>query len=72
MYYHCGDPGNNAVDPSADAPDQLIEWTIRDKKFLTAISQNYGKIDKSQLIDLINYDVSYVDHMLLPVAMEAT
>ena len=72
MYYHCGDPGNNAVDPGADAPDQLIEWTIRDKKFLTAISQNYGKIDKDQLIDLINYDVSYVDHMLLPVAMEAT
>ena len=72
MYYHCSDPGDNAVDPGADAPDQLIEWTIRDKKFLTAISQNYGPIDKSQLIDLINYDVSYVDHMLLPVAMEAT
>jgi hypothetical protein len=71
MYYHCSDP-DAAVNPGADAPEQLIEFTIRDKDFLTKVSDDVNPIDPSQLITLINYDVSYVDNLLLPVAMEAT
>jgi hypothetical protein len=71
MYYHCSDP-NAAVNPGADAPEQLIEFTIRDKDFLTKVSDKVNPIDPSQLITLINYDVSYVDNLLLPVGMEAT
>jgi hypothetical protein len=71
MYYHCSDP-NAAVGPGTDAPAQLIEFTIRDKAFLTKVSQDVNTIDPSQLITLINYDVSNVDNLLLPVAMEAT
>ncbi|MDR3639465.1 MAG: hypothetical protein P4L84_37035 [Isosphaeraceae bacterium] len=70
MYYHCND-ANAALDPGSDAPDQLIEFTIRDKDFLTKVSTPTNPIDSKQLITLINYDVSYVDHLLLPVAMEA-
>ena len=74
MYYHCSDsPGE---DPGLDTPDQLIEFTIRDKDFLQKVSDyddaTFGKpIDQGQIITLINYDVSYVDHLLLPVAMQA-
>ena len=71
MYYHTDDP-QAAVNPGADAPEQLLEFTIRDKPFLTKVSDNGNPIDPSQLITLINYDVSYVDHLLLPIAMEAT
>lgn len=60
--------------PALDAPDQLVEWTIRDKEYLsspgvTALTHN--QIPESEKVDLINYDVSYVDNMYLPVAMEA-
>ena len=71
MFYHVSD-ANAPVNPGADAPEQLLEFTIRDKAFLTEVSDKVNKIDPSQLITLINYDVSYVDHLLLPVAMEAT
>jgi len=71
LFYHTED-ANAAVNPGADAPEQLLEFTIRDKDFLTKISQNGNPIDPKQLITLINYDVSYVDHLLLPVAMQAT
>jgi hypothetical protein len=70
MYYHSNDP-LQALDPGSDAPDQLIEFTIRDKDFLTKVSTPTNPIASNQLITLINYDVSYVDHLLLPVAMEA-
>lgn len=70
MYYHCTDqPGE---DPGLDDPDQLVEFTIRDKAFLTAVNQHGGAVPDNQLKTLINYDVSYVDHLLLPVGMEAT
>jgi len=74
MYYHCSDsPGE---DPGLDNPDQLIEFTIRDKDFLQKVSDYdqamFGTpIDSGQIITLINYDVSYVDHLLLPIAMQA-
>ncbi len=71
MFYHTSDP-NAGVGPGSDAPAQLIEFTIRDAAFLTKVSQDVNAIDPSQLVTLINYDVSYVDHLVLPVAMEAT
>lgn len=64
MYYHCSDQG--AEDPGIDAPDQLLEYTIRDKEFLTRIGIPPSS---NQLVTLINYDVSYLDHLLAPVAM---
>ncbi|WP_165251234.1 hypothetical protein [Paludisphaera soli] len=71
MFYHSEDP-MAAVNPGADAPEQLLEFTIRDQDFLTKLSTPSNPIDPSQLVTLINYDVSYVDHLLLPVAMQAT
>jgi len=74
MYYHCSDtPGE---DPGLDSPIQLIEFTIRDKDFLQKVNDydqaTFGTpIDSGQIITLINYDVSFVDHLLLPVAMQA-
>jgi len=76
MYYHCGTDQKGdkdaAINPGADAPEQLVEFTIRDQDFLTKISEKVNPIAPNQLTTLINYDVSYVDHLLLPVAMEAT
>jgi hypothetical protein len=76
MYYKANTPGA-PVNPSPAAAGQLTEWTIRDKNFLTMISNydtqnNLGTIAPSELTNLINYDVSYVDDMLAPIAMEAT
>jgi hypothetical protein len=68
MFYHSLD---KAVNPAADAPAQLIEFTIRDLAVMTAINK-INPIPDTQIKTLINYDVSYVDHLLLPVAMEAT
>lgn len=76
MYYHSYD--NNAPnDPNPAAPGQLIEWTIRDQEFLNKVNaydqaNHIGTIAASELTTLINYDVSYVDDLLAPVAMEAT
>jgi hypothetical protein len=58
--------------PANDAPTQLTEWTMRDP-VLSILNPN---IDKShpnfgETHANINYDVSYVDSMALPVAMEA-
>ncbi|MBN8249290.1 MAG: hypothetical protein J0L84_17825, partial [Verrucomicrobia bacterium] len=69
MWYH-----SQLVAPALDSPDQLLEWTIRDREYLsnpqiTARTQN--RIPANERVTLINYDVSYVDNMFLPVAMEA-
>ncbi len=76
MYYKANTP-NAPNDPSAAAPGQLTEWTIRDKPFLTIVSaydqsQGNDPIPASELTTLVNYDVSYVDDMTAPVAMNAT
>lgn len=71
MFYHAQDQ-NAPVNPGADAPEQLLEFTIRDKDYLQKINDHVNPIDPKQIITLINYDVSYVDHLLLPVAMQAT
>ncbi|HAB15094.1 MAG TPA: hypothetical protein DCE44_01470 [Verrucomicrobiales bacterium] len=60
--------------PSLDSPDQLLEWTIRDRAYLSnpqITAKTQGKIPEQERVTLINYDVSYVDNMFLPVAMEA-
>ncbi|MBL9172702.1 MAG: hypothetical protein JNL10_04135 [Verrucomicrobiales bacterium] len=60
--------------PALDSPDQLVEWTIRDQAYLSnpqITNRTGGQIPASQQVTLINYDVSYVDNMFLPVAMEA-
>ncbi|HMO65182.1 MAG TPA: hypothetical protein PKE47_08180 [Verrucomicrobiota bacterium] len=81
-----GGPGNPATDgvvmwyragllaPALDSPDQLLEWTIRDRDYLSnpqITARTKGLIPDSEKVTLINYDVSYVDNMFLPVAMEA-
>ena len=76
MYYKANTPGA-PVNPSAAAPGQLTEWTIRDQDFLTTVNaydqaHNIGTIAASELTTLINYDVSYVDDMMAPVAMTGT
>ena len=50
--------------PTAAA--QLTEFTIRDTYL-----KNFPDVPLSEQHPLINYDVSYVDSMILPVAMEA-
>ncbi|MBN8248665.1 MAG: hypothetical protein J0L84_14650, partial [Verrucomicrobia bacterium] len=60
--------------PALDSPDQLAEWTIRDQAYLSnpqITARTGGQIAESERVTLINYDVSYVDNMFLPVAMEA-
>jgi hypothetical protein len=65
-------PPEQAKAPAGDAPSQLIEWTMRDPVLSTlnpnidALHANFGETHAN-----INYDVSYVDNMALPVAMEA-
>ena len=62
MWYHNTSP----EDVGTDAAAQLTEYTIRD-----AYLGNFPDVPLSEQHALINYDVSYVDSMILPVAMEA-
>lgn len=60
--------------PALDSPDQLLEWTIRDRVYLSnpkINARSFNEIPFREKVTLINYDVSYVDNMFLPVAMEA-
>jgi hypothetical protein len=58
---------NTNQNTSPDAPNQLTEFTIRDKNLATWAPNS----PPDQRLTLINYDVSYVQDMLLPVAMAA-
>lgn len=67
MWYHA--PGK-ALGIANDAPSQLLEMTFRDQYLATLPTASLiPKSEKS--FPLVNYDVSYVDSMVLPVAMEA-
>ena len=60
--------------PNDDAEDQLAEWTIRDHDYLVnpqITRKTNSEIPDNQLVTLINYDVSNVDNLYLPLAMEA-
>jgi hypothetical protein len=65
-------PPQQAKAPANDAPSQLIEWTIRDP-VLSIINPNIDKLHPNygETHANINYDVSYVDSMAVPVALEA-
>lgn len=66
MFYHA----SVAKTATPDALAQLTEFTIRDAYMGTA---NGGWLkDDAQTKELFNYDVSYVNDQLLPIAMEAT
>jgi hypothetical protein len=71
MWYRAG----IAQAPNDDTEDQLAEWTIRDHSYLVnpkITARTNNQIPDNQLVTLINYDVSNVDNLYLPVAMEAT
>jgi len=53
--------------PNDDTEDQLVEWSIRDNNYLKGVSE---KIADTELVNLINYDVSNVDNLYLPVSMQ--
>ena len=60
--------------PNDDTEDQLAEWTIRDHGYLVnpkITAQTNSEIPDNQLVTLINYDVSNVDNLYLPLAMAA-
>jgi hypothetical protein len=70
MWYRAGEP----KDFTPDSEDQLAEWTIRDHAYLSSpqiTEKSNGKIPDNQLLTLINYDVSNVESIYLPLAMEA-
>ena len=60
--------------PNDDTEDQLAEWTIRDHVYLVnprITAKTNREIPDNQLVTLINYDVSNVDNLFLPLAMAA-
>ena len=60
--------------PNDDTEDQLAEWTIRDHGYLVnpkITAKTNNEIPDNQLVTLINYDVSNVDNLYLPLAMAA-
>ncbi len=70
MWYRAG----IAQAPNDDTEDQLAEWTIRDHCYLVnpkITEKTNSEIPDNQLVTLINYDVSNVDNLYLPLAMEA-
>jgi hypothetical protein len=75
MYYHSYDKGG-PNDPNPAAAGQLAEWTIRDQPFLSLVNaydqkNGIGTVPAAEVSTHINYDVSYVDDLIAPVAMEA-
>jgi hypothetical protein len=65
---------NVSQGPADDSEDQLAEWTIRDHAYLSSpqiTTASHGEIPDNQLLDLINYDVSNVDSLYLPLALAA-
>lgn len=66
LWYHSTVP----VGPVNESPDQLLEWTFRDKDYFAKIPTK-GVIPKGENVNLVNYDISYVDNLYLPLAIEA-
>lgn len=65
MWYRSG----TSEAPNDDTEDQLAEWTIRDHNMLLKLS-TIKDIPDSEVVTLINYDISNVDNLYLPLAME--
>ena len=78
QWYHYTEGPAVVINP--DTPTQLIEQTFRDVWMGSQTDGQYNlptwpdiqKQAPQPNLTLINYDVSYVDAMMLPVAMEAT
>jgi len=58
------------VDFVPDSEDQLAEFTVRDHDYLINVRNN-RQIPDNQMVTLINFNVSNVDNLYLPLAMEA-
>jgi hypothetical protein len=70
MWYH---RTGLALGIGRDASAQLIEMTTRDKAYFTDNKDPwFPHVPDAERTTLINYDVSYVDTLMLPVAMEVT
>ena len=73
MWYHARAKTTGFAEQiGLDAPTQLTEFTIRDPFLGDSSFKTGAEIASTEKVPLINYDVSYVDSMVLPVAMEAT
>jgi len=69
MWSRAQDPTMGA--PAVDTQDQLVEWTFRDHSVLTnswVLAATDNQIPENQMLNLINFDVSNVDSLYLPVA----
>lgn len=75
LWYQGQNDGGLAEGPAGGAPAQLAEMTFRSKIFALPQYLTHKDIDPNgnsgETHDLVNYDVSYVDSMLLPVAIQA-
>ncbi len=75
LWYQAQDTAGKALGPSGGAPFQLGEMTYRSDIFKNPAFKTAKDIDPTgesgETHDLVNYDVSYVDSMMLPVAMQA-
>ncbi|WP_406694269.1 hypothetical protein V5E97_24640 [Singulisphaera sp. Ch08] len=75
LWYRAQGVGGLAEGPAGSAPAQLGEMTFRSKIFADPRYLTHKDIDpkgnSGEVHDLVNYDVSYVDSMTLPVAMQA-
>jgi hypothetical protein len=63
LLYHTTNPASQGVIP--DAPSQLLEFTIRDSAMPT------GDPNDPYFTNNVDYDISYINNMYSPVAMEA-
>jgi hypothetical protein len=63
LLYHTTNPQSQGVIP--DAPSQLLEFTIRDSSMPT------GDPNDPYFTNNVDYDISYINNMYSPVAMEA-
>ncbi len=61
LLYTTTDPQSIGI--IADAPSQLLEFTIRDRLMPSAPGENFT--------NSVDYDISYINNLYLPVAMEA-
>lgn len=75
LWYRAQSSGGIAEGPAGSAPAQLAEMTFRSKIFADPRFRTHKDIDPNgnsgETHDLVNYDVSYVDSMILSVAMQA-
>ena len=72
QWYHWANNPSQGFSPAA--PAQLLELTIRDRwmRFLPNWQDISVQAKIPKAFTALNYDVSYVDAMMLPAGMEAS